>query len=188
MYNPVKSLKAQGVPIDGVGFQGHLAVQYGFPTNMQQSLRRFADLGVDVAITELDVRMQTPSDATKEATQVTYYTNVVKACMAVTRCVGITIWDFTDKYSWVPSTFPGQDFPLPWDESLSFGRSLAMVVSRMLSADIIGTIPSADGRHGQTSYSAPRRAVLGTGAVSGGWQRWRRRWPAEAAGGRRRCG
>ena len=118
MYNLVKTLKAAGVPIDGVGFQGHLAVQYGFPTNMQQNLQRFADLGVDVAITELDVRMITPSDATKEATQITYYTNMVKACMAVTRCKGITIWDYTDKYSWVPNTFPGQDFPLPWDKSL----------------------------------------------------------------------
>jgi endo-1,4-beta-xylanase len=119
MYNLVRTLKAEGVPIDGVGFQGHLAVQYGFPTNMQQNLQRFADLGLDVAITELDVRMLTPTDATKEATQITYYTNVVKACMAVTRCVGITIWDYTDKYSWVPSTFPGQDFPLPWDKSLN---------------------------------------------------------------------
>jgi endo-1,4-beta-xylanase len=118
MYNLVKTLKAAGVPIDGVGFQGHLAVQYGFPTNVQQNLQRFADLGVDVAITELDVRILTPTDATKEATQITYYTNMVKACMAVTRCVGITIWDYTDKYSWVPNTFPGQDFPLPWDKSL----------------------------------------------------------------------
>jgi endo-1,4-beta-xylanase len=119
MYNLVKTLKSQGVPIDGVGFQGHLAVQYGFPTNMQQNLQRFADLGVDVAITELDVRMQTPEDATKDASQITYYTNVVKACLAVSRCVGITIWDYTDKYSWVPSTFPGQDFPLPWDRNLN---------------------------------------------------------------------
>src|SRR5262249_50722847 len=101
MYSLVKSLQAQGVPIDGVGFQGHLAIQYGFPSQMQQTLQRFADLGVDVAITELDVRMVLPQDATKDATQATYYNNVVKACVAVTRCVGITIWDYTDKYSWV---------------------------------------------------------------------------------------
>ncbi|MEU7869266.1 endo-1,4-beta-xylanase [Dactylosporangium sp. NPDC049140] len=118
MYNLVKTLKAAGVPIDGVGFQGHLAIQYGFPTNMQANLQRFADLGVDVAITELDVRMVLPRDSTKDATQATYYNNVVKACVAVTRCVGITIWDYTDKYSWVPSTFSGQGAALPWDENL----------------------------------------------------------------------
>lgn len=118
MYNLVKSLKADGVPIDGVGFQAHLAIQYGFPYQMQQNLQRFADLGLDVAITELDVRMILPRDATKDATQATYYSNVVKACVAVTRCVGITIWDYTDKYSWIPSVFSGQGAALPWDENL----------------------------------------------------------------------
>src|SRR5215831_1077362 len=33
---------------------------------------------------------------------------IVNACLAVTRCVGITVWGFTDLDSWVPSTFPGQ--------------------------------------------------------------------------------
>ena len=51
-----RTLKAQDVPIDGVGFQGHLATQYGFPGQVQQNLQRFADLGVDVAFTELDIR------------------------------------------------------------------------------------------------------------------------------------
>lgn len=50
MYDLVRELKAQGVPLDGVGFQAHLAVQYGFPDRMQENLQRFADLGLDVAI------------------------------------------------------------------------------------------------------------------------------------------
>jgi endo-1,4-beta-xylanase len=62
--------------------------------------------------------MVLPRDSTKDATQATYYNNVVKACVAVTRCVGITIWDYTDKYSWVPGTFSGQGAALPWDENL----------------------------------------------------------------------
>jgi endo-1,4-beta-xylanase len=108
MYRLVQSLLADGVPIDGVGFQAHLAIQYGFPANMQQNLQRFADLGLDVAITELDVRMQLPADATKLATQATYYRNVTNACLAVSRCVGITTWGYTDKYSWIPDVFPGE--------------------------------------------------------------------------------
>jgi endo-1,4-beta-xylanase len=118
MYALAKSLLAAGVPLNGIGFQGHLAIQYGFPTAMQANLQRFADLGLDVAITELDVRMVLPRDSTKDATQATYYHDAVAACVAVTRCVGITIWDYTDKYSWVPSTFSGQGAALPWDENL----------------------------------------------------------------------
>jgi len=118
MYTLAKSLKAAGVPLDGIGFQGHLATQYGFPSGMQANLQRFADLGLDVAITELDVRMVLPSDATKVATQNTYYTNVVNACLAVSRCVGITVWDYTDKYSWVPGTFSGEGDATLYDANL----------------------------------------------------------------------
>ncbi|GLW64097.1 beta-xylanase [Actinomadura rubrobrunea] len=118
MYRLVKSLKEQGVPLDGVGFQGHLALQYGFPSRMQENLQRFADLGLDVAITELDIRMQLPADSAKLATQAAWYSDVTKACLAVSRCVGITIWDFTDKYSWIPDVFPGEGAALPWDENL----------------------------------------------------------------------
>jgi endo-1,4-beta-xylanase len=118
MYNLAKSLLAQGLPLHGIGIQGHLAVQYGFPANMAANLQRFADLGLDVSITELDVRMPLPETAEKDATQDRYYHDVVSACMAVRRCVGVTLWDFTDKYSWVPAFFPGQGAPLPWDENL----------------------------------------------------------------------
>ncbi|MEV6493880.1 endo-1,4-beta-xylanase, partial [Actinoplanes sp. NPDC051633] len=64
LYNTVRDLKAQGVPIDCVGFQGHLIIGQ-VPGDLRQNLQRFADLGVDVRITELDIRMTTPADATK---------------------------------------------------------------------------------------------------------------------------
>ncbi|MFI6506460.1 endo-1,4-beta-xylanase [Streptosporangium sp. NPDC050855] len=117
MYNLVRSLRAADVPVDCVGFQGHLAIQYGFPGQVQENLQRFADLGVQVRFTEIDIRMQTPRDATKDALQATYYTNIVKACLAVPQCAGITLWGFTDKYSWVPDTFSGQGAALIYDEN-----------------------------------------------------------------------
>lgn len=118
-YELVKSLKAQGVPIHGMGIQGHLALQYGFPTTLKENIQRFADLGVDVSITELDIRMQLPVTEEKLATQATWYADVTKACLAVRRCVGITLWDFSDKYSWIPGTFPGEGAAHPWDEDFN---------------------------------------------------------------------
>jgi endo-1,4-beta-xylanase len=81
------------------------------PSTLQRNIQRFADLGVDVAITELDIRMRTSRDATKDAQQATDYRGVVNACLAVTRCVGITVWDFSDGYSWIPSVFPARARP-----------------------------------------------------------------------------
>jgi endo-1,4-beta-xylanase len=78
-------------------------------------MERFAALGLDVAITELDIRMQLPSDAQKLAQQAKDYAAVAKACQAVSRCVGITFWGISDKHSWVPGFFPGNGDALPWD-------------------------------------------------------------------------
>ncbi|MGN9842882.1 endo-1,4-beta-xylanase [Nonomuraea sp. H19] len=141
MYNLVSSLRQQGVPVDCVGFQGHLAIQYGFPNDLQQNLQRFADLGVQVRITELDVRMQMPRDASKDATQATYYRNVVNACLAVTACAGVTIWGFTDKYSWVPDTFQGQGAALIYDENYQQKSSYTAVHDALAGGSTTDTTP-----------------------------------------------
>lgn len=118
-YKLIKQLKADGVPIEGFGLQGHLALQYGFPAGVKENIQRFADLGVDVAVTELDIRMQLPATPEKLATQADWYADYVKACLDVERCVGVTIWDYTDKYSWIPGVFPEEGAALPYDENLA---------------------------------------------------------------------
>ncbi|GGP75458.1 endo-1,4-beta-xylanase [Streptomyces melanogenes] len=117
-YTLIKRLKADGVPVDGFGMQAHLALQYGFPGRLPQNVQRFADLGVDVALTELDIRMALPADTAKLAQQADWYGRVTGACLAVKRCVGITVWGYSDRHSWIPSTFPGEGAALPWDENL----------------------------------------------------------------------
>ncbi|KDQ57131.1 glycoside hydrolase family 10 protein [Jaapia argillacea MUCL 33604] len=117
MVNLVKSLQAAGVPIDGIGIQGHLIVGE-VPSTFQSTLSQFTALGVEVAITELDIRMTLPSTPALLAQQKTDYQTVIAACKAVAGCVGVTIWDYTDKYSWVPSTFSGQGAACPWDANL----------------------------------------------------------------------
>ncbi|MEU6535032.1 endo-1,4-beta-xylanase [Streptomyces sp. NPDC047000] len=116
LYDLVRSLKAAGVPIDGVGLQAHLILGQ-VPATLQQNIQRFADLGVDVAITELDVRMQLPATDASLAQQKADFKSVTAACAAVTRCVNVTVWGFTDSDSWVPGTFPGYGAATPYDEN-----------------------------------------------------------------------
>jgi endo-1,4-beta-xylanase len=62
--NIVKSLKDSGTKIDGVGFQSHFIVGSTPSTAVQiANLQSFTALGVEVAITELDIRMKLPSTA-----------------------------------------------------------------------------------------------------------------------------
>ncbi|KAF9478337.1 endo-1,4-beta xylanase [Pholiota conissans] len=116
LANLVKQLKADGVPIDGIGVQTHLIVGE-VPTTLQQNLQNFADLGVEVAITELDIRMTLPETPVLIAQQTADYQTVIEACKAVSGCIGVTLWDWTDKFSWVPGTFAGQGAACPWDEN-----------------------------------------------------------------------
>jgi endo-1,4-beta-xylanase len=57
LYNLVKSLKEQGVPIDGVGHQSHIQIGWPSDADIEQTINMFADLGLDNQITELDVSM-----------------------------------------------------------------------------------------------------------------------------------
>ncbi|WP_405014015.1 endo-1,4-beta-xylanase [Kitasatospora sp. NBC_01539] len=128
LYNLVKSLKQQGVPIDGVGFQAHLILGQ-VPSDLKANLQRFADLGVDVAITELDIRMQTPSNATTLAAQASDYGKVITACRGVTRCVGVTVWGLDDADSWVPGVFSGYGAATLYDENLQAKPAYAAVAT-----------------------------------------------------------
>ncbi|KAJ5606591.1 Endo-1-4-beta-xylanase [Penicillium lagena] len=117
--NIVKMVQAYGAKIDGVGLQSHFIVGSTPSQSSQASnMDSFVALGVEVAITELDIRMTLPSTAALLAQQSVDYQSTVGACAQTAKCVGVTVWDWTDKYSWVPSTFSGQGAACPWDENL----------------------------------------------------------------------
>lgn len=116
-------LKAAGVPVNGIGFQGHIQINADGGGNPgKQSLidtfNRFAALGLRIEITELDVRVRTPGAGSAElAAQSQAYADVVAACLAVSACDAIVVWGVSDAESWIPSTFPG------WGQALLFDGS-----------------------------------------------------------------
>ena len=132
----VQGLLAQKVPIDCVGDQGHLDLQFGFnPVQMTQDLQAFASLGLKVAITEADVRTfiettdsnQTPivsrTDSTPNHTAnpaaANWFNGMLQACLAVRACISFTVWGFADAESWVPGTFKGEGDATIYDVNLN---------------------------------------------------------------------
>ncbi|WP_129336527.1 endo-1,4-beta-xylanase [Cellulomonas endophytica] len=142
-----QDLLADGVPIDGMGFQGHLSTQYGFP-DLEANLDRFADLGLEVALTEVDVRTavaprknhegewtSTPATAEGFAAQREYWVGTLEACLAVPACVSYTVWGLADSNSWIPGVFPGEGAALLWDDHLNAKPQLADLREVLATSD-----------------------------------------------------
>ncbi|MFC6090166.1 endo-1,4-beta-xylanase [Saccharothrix lopnurensis] len=104
VYRMVQDFKSRGVPIDCVGLQSHFGTS--IPGDYLTTIQRFAALGVDVQITELDI-------AGSGSQQADNYRRVTQACLAVARCTGITVWGIRDTDSW---RYPN-DSPLLFDGS-----------------------------------------------------------------------
>jgi endo-1,4-beta-xylanase len=122
----LRQMLAQGVPIHGVGNQGHLDTQFGFSgARFQQDLERYASLGLKVAITEADVRTkvdgpttQVPIDNLSLFAQPYEFGQMIKAALAVPACISFTVWGFGDADSWVPGFFTGEGYATIYDVNL----------------------------------------------------------------------
>jgi endo-1,4-beta-xylanase len=119
VYAKVKQLRGEGVPIHGVGVQGHFGVQFGFPGDVVENLSRFAALGLQTAVTEADVRMVLPPDNAKVQAQAQGFNVLLQGCLLAPRCISFTLWGFTDKYNWVPGVFSGEGSATPLDENFT---------------------------------------------------------------------
>ena len=105
VYNLVQSLRAQGVTVDGVGFQMHTSIWGPSQGTIASALSQITALGVQVGITELDVGVGiTSSTATEQPWQLydqeAMYQAVAGACLAVSACHTLVSWGFTDAETW----------------------------------------------------------------------------------------
>jgi len=118
VYDLLKKLLAKGVPIHGVGFQGHFGLEYGgapSKATIKASIDRFAKLGLYVQFTEIDVRI--PKDVTpqKLQEQANSYRNIFSAALEHPACNAVLVWGIHDGHTWVDYVFPGTTAPLLFD-------------------------------------------------------------------------
>ena len=118
IYDLVRGLLAQGVPIHGVGLQMHItASNPPSEGSVSSNMRRLANLGLLVNISEMDVRIRDLPGTMQNRLEVqgAVYRSLVGACVAEPRCHAVTFWGFTDAHTWINAQF-GADNPLPFDE------------------------------------------------------------------------
>jgi endo-1,4-beta-xylanase len=118
IYALLQGLLKRGVPVHGVGFQMH--VNLDSPprsADVAANMKRLADLGLKVQITEMDVRIQGAPTEGQLAAQAGIYHDTMQTCLSAKNCNAFVLWGFTDRYSWIPDAFPGYGSALIFDGS-----------------------------------------------------------------------
>ena len=129
IYNMVKKMKEAGVPIDGIGMQGHYNIYFPSEEQLEKAIVRFKELVNHIHITELDLRMNQemggqlhgfsrgeakPIPAYMNTLQTDQYARLFKVFRKhkdVIDCV--TFWNLGDRDSWLGVN----NHPLPFDEN-----------------------------------------------------------------------
>jgi endo-1,4-beta-xylanase len=109
----VRKLLDRDVPIHGVGLQMHVELNdYPLPDQVADNMERLGRLGLEVQITEMDVRLPQPVSTAALERQARLYGDILDAGLAAPNCTALTLWGVSDRHSWVPGFFHG------WDQAL----------------------------------------------------------------------
>ena len=116
VYRLARQLLDADVPLHGVGFQLHLTDKGVDVESFAHNLQRFAGLGLELYVTEMDVRLPLPAGPEALAHQAAIYRGVLETCLAQPVFRAFQTWGITDRHSWIPRRFAGTAAALPFDE------------------------------------------------------------------------
>ncbi len=138
IYTMVKKMKDAGVPIDGIGMQGHYNIYSPDEEALDKAISRFSEIVNIIHITELDLRTNTESggqlmfsrgEAKPQAPYIAtiqedQYNRIFKVFRKHKDVIkNVTFWNLSDKDSWLGVN----NHPLPFDENFKAKRSLAVI-------------------------------------------------------------
>src|SRR5579862_3751729 len=167
MFSLAQSLLSQGVPLNGIGFESHFILGQ-VPSDMQANMQRFANLGLDVAVTELDDRITLPASSANLTQQASEFSAVVKDCLNVSRCVGVTQWAVGDADSWVPGAFSGQGAATMFDQNYNPKPAFTSVQNTLAAGHTGNTVTvTSPGNQTSTVGTAASVQVQATDSGSG---------------------
>ena len=126
IYALLKSLKDKGVPVSGIGMQMHINLVHPTVEELENTIKLFSTLGLDIHITEMDIDMNPKGDKSiftddmkiKEAEKykamfVVFkkYSNSIKA---------VYTWGIDDSGTWLKTNkkTKRENWPLLFDENL----------------------------------------------------------------------
>ncbi len=130
VYTLLKKLVDAGVPVHGVGLQGHWNINNPSENDLRDAIAKYSSLGIKIQITELDVSVYSSSEtnpadnvftAEREQKQLEKYKMIFRVFRENKNAItGVTFWNVSDKSSWLDN-FPvrgRKNYPLLFDQNL----------------------------------------------------------------------
>ncbi len=129
IYNMVKKMQAAGVPITGIGMQGHYNAYGPDESEVEEAIKKYSELVKHIQVTELDIRLNEEmggqlqfsrgQEGAAPAHLVTMQTDRYIKLFRLFRKYkdiidNVTFWNVSDRDSWVGVN----NHPLPFDENL----------------------------------------------------------------------
>ncbi|MCX7940722.1 MAG: endo-1,4-beta-xylanase, partial [Endomicrobia bacterium] len=146
VYNLVSQLKQEGVPIHGVGWQCHFYYDWRLNQTFYENLERIKALGLDVKVTELDMSIPLPVEPQELQVQARGYADMAYFCLS--NKIGMVLWGFTDKHSWIPGFTNGErGAALIFDENYN-KKPAYYAIESVLKATVNGAIYNCDFENG----------------------------------------
>lgn len=137
IYNMVKSMKEEGVPIDGIGMQGHYNVYGPSMEDVDAALTKYSTIVKHIHITELDIRANQEMGGQLnfsrdggnisqivKTLQEDQYARLFKVLRKHKDVVdNVTFWNLSDRDSWLGA----RNYPLPYDENYKAKRVYSII-------------------------------------------------------------
>lgn len=129
IYNMVKKMQAAGVPITGIGMQGHYNAYGPDESEVEEAIKKYSELVKHIQVTELDIRLNEEMGGQLQFSRgqegaapghlVTMQTDRYIKLFRLFRKYkdiidNVTFWNVSDRDSWVGVN----NHPLPFDENL----------------------------------------------------------------------
>ena len=153
IYNMVKKMKDAGVPIDGIGMQGHYNIYFPDEDQLDLTITKFKELVKHIHITELDLRMNNesggqlmfsrgeakPQPAYMATLQNDQYARLFKIFRKHKDVIdNVTFWNLSDRDSWLGVN----NHPLPFDEN--FRPKQSYYVIKNFKPELDNVVPKED--------------------------------------------
>jgi len=118
----ITDFQTRNIPIDGIGFQMHVFMDYPSIANISAAMKKVVDKGLKVKITELDVAVNNPYSGSWPASKISSfneatalarkkrYCEIVKAYLDTVPANlrgGISVWGTTDANTWLNDLMKG---------------------------------------------------------------------------------